>query len=426
LSLLRHPVAQFVAAATLIVVAVALGTDVLSRRAAEQEAVADARTSTELLARSVVEPLLPNTLPEGNLVAAAGFDYAARDRLMVDNVRRVKIWNTEGLIVYSDRLELVGERFELSDGARAVLDGGGVDGRVSDLDRPENRYELSGDGFLEIYTRVETDDGVPLLFEVYYSGDELAENSQTILSSLRPLAIGGPLLLVVLTTPLLWAMTRRLARAAESRERLLQSAVEVSERERRRIARDLHEGVVHQLTAASAALATEASAADTPPALAFRLNRVDDVLRSGVTSLRSLVLQIYPPDLDAARLPGALDELLRPAEQAGLEVNVRVEGLESVGGEAAALVWRVSQEGVRNALRHARAKRLDLSVRRTGRIVALRLTDDGVGFVPGAFARYDRFGLRSLQDLAREAGGRLDVESGPGRGTTLRLDVPVA
>ncbi len=422
---LRNPVAQFLVAAVVVVVAVGLATDALSRRAAEREAITDARTTTEILAHSVVEPFVSEGLADGGVIEAAVFDRLARERVMaVENVYRLKIWNSDGTIVYSDQAELVGDQFTLSPQARAVLEAGGSEAARSDLGRLENEYEINDQGLLEVYTRIETKGGQPLLFEVYYSADEIADNSKTIYAAFRPITLGGLVLLVLLTVPLLWLMTRRLARSSEARERLLQNAVNASATERRRIARDLHEGVVQDLSTASLALTSEAAAPETPPAVAQRLLHVDEGIRGSVRALRSLVLEIYPPKLAADRLAGALDELVGPASAAGLDVQVRVEDVTGVSDDAVALVWRTAQEAVRNATRHARGSRLEVSVRRSGPRVSLRVADDGVGFVPGAFSPQGRFGLRSLQDLATEAGGRLDVESGPGRGTTVLLEVP--
>ncbi|MGZ8737691.1 MAG: sensor histidine kinase [Nocardioides sp.] len=422
---LRNPVAQFLMAAVVVVVAVGFATDALSRRAAEREAITDARTTTEILAHSVVEPFVSEGLANGGLIEAAVFDRLARERVMaVESVYRLKIWNSDGTIVYSDQADLVGDQFPLSPQARAVLEGGGSEAARSDLGRLENEYEINAEGLLEVYTRIETKAGRPLLFEVYYSADEITANTRTIYAAFQPITLGGLLLLALLTVPLLWMLTRRLARSAEARERLLQNAVNASATERRRIARDLHEGVVQDLTTASVALTSEAAAPETPPAVAQRLLHVDEGIRGSVRALRSLVLEIYPPKLAADGLAGALDELVVPASAAGLDVQVRVEDVSGVSDEAVALVWRTAQEAVRNATRHARGSRLEVSVRRSGPRVSLRVADDGVGFVPGAFSPQGRFGLRSLQDLATEAGGRLDVESGPGRGTTVLLEVP--
>lgn len=421
---LRNPVAQFLAAGLIVVVAVALASDHLSREAAEAEAIADARATTELLARAVAEPAIPSGLSRGGSYAAVQFGEEARDQLMIDNVVRVKIWNGRGQVVWSDESELIGQFLDLSAEARSVLRSGATAGEVADLRRPENVYEVKDDGLLEVYTRIEAPEGPPLLFEVYYSDEQLGETTAVLLDAFRPITVGGTLLLGLLTVPLLWGLNRRLGRAAQARERLLRAAVDASEEERRRIARDLHEGLGHRLRAASEAISAEARDPRTPVATSRRLLVVDDDLRASVDSLRSLVLEIYPPDLAAHRLGAALDDLVAPAEKAGLDVSLRVEDVDGASDDAVALVWRVAREGVRNAVRHARGTALDVSVRRHRSQLELRVADDGVGFVPGAFGTGDSFGLRGLEDLAREAGGRLRVTSGPGRGTVLVLEVP--
>lgn len=104
-----------------------------------------------------------------------------QDRLLVDDVQRVKIWNSEGRIVYSDETRLIGETFELDADELDVLGDGGSAAEISDLSRPENRFEGGSGGLLEVYTQVWSPEGEPLLFEVYYSADDLAERKQEIL-----------------------------------------------------------------------------------------------------------------------------------------------------------------------------------------------------------------------------------------------------
>lgn len=430
---LRNPVAQFLVAGLVIVTAVLLATDYLSRRAAEREAVADARALTQLLAETVAEPHVPPGLGEADPIAVAAFDRVAQERLLLEDVARIKIWNRDGVIVYSNEMKLVEQEFELSDEARAVLEGGNPEAGLSDLRRPENEYEVDEDGFLEVYTRIDpTYVDQPLLFEMYWAADDMAQNTELVQSTFRPVTIGGLLALLVLAAPLIWILTRRLERAATARERLLRNAVEASEAERRRLARELHEGVVRDLADVTDEIADEASAAATStPALAQRLLGIDDTLRRNVSSLRTMVLEIYPPDLDAEHLQEALEQLAAPARSAGLLVSVRAGDLGGASRDTIALLWRGAREATRNTMRHARARHLDIRVgpasgaaRPGRRMLRLEVADDGVGFVPGAFSTVGRFGLRSLRDLAEEAGGRLEVSSRPGRGTVLVLEVP--
>jgi two-component system, NarL family, sensor kinase len=88
-----------------------------------------------------------------------------------------------------------------------------------------------------------------------------------------------------------------------------------------------------------------------------------------------------------------------------------------------ALVWRVAQEAVRNALRHSGAQNLTVRVDGAADGVVLEVTDDGQGFDPSRRAEGHHFGLRGLSSLIAEAGGDLVVRSSPGAGTTIRLQV---
>ena len=97
--------------------------------------------------------------------------------------------------------------------------------------------------------------------------------------------------------------------------------------------------------------------------------------------------------------------------------------MKGVSDEATALVWRVAQEALRNATRHARATSVDISVTRSHGQVVLDVEDDGVGFDPDAVAPRGHLGLRGLRDLAVEAGGRLTVTSAPGQGTHVHVEV---
>ena len=104
-----------------------------------------------------------------------------------------------------------------------------------------------------------------------------------------------------------------------------------------------------------------------------------------------------------------------------MHASVEVYDVEGASEDAVRLVWRVAQEAVRNALRHADAEHLTVQVGRHGDRIALDVTDDGVGFEPRQDAA--GIGLRGLRDLIGEAGGRLEVRSSPGAGTTVHLEV---
>ncbi len=125
------------------------------------------------------------------------------------------------------------------------------------------------------------------MFEAYYSESGIARQRQQIYDSFQPITLGGLVVLVALTTPLLWALTRRLDRTRRDRQRLLEAAADASESERRRIARDLHDGVVQDLAGTSFALSATLRDPRTSPETAQRLAPMSESLR---TSLRALAV----------------------------------------------------------------------------------------------------------------------------------------
>ena len=421
---LTNPVAQFLAAGFVTLVVVVVVTGALSRQAADEEAVADARALTQVLGRSVAQPAIPEGLVAGDAAAIDRLDRTVLDRLLVGDVRRIKIWAADGTVLYSDRTELIGAVYPLGDDELEVIEDGGTDAEISDLGRPENRYDraLGGD-LLEVYTRVWSPEGDPLLFEAYFTADELGQQRAAVLDRFLPITIGALAALVLLTTPLMLLLNRRLSRAARERERLLEAAVRASDAERLRIARDLHDGVVQDLAGSSLALSTLAARSDGP--VSSELEAVGRSLRVSMRALRSLLVEIYPPDLHTAGLAAAVQDLVAPLAGAGVQVDVDVSGDEDASAPAVALVWRLAQEAVRNVARHSRAGRMSLTVRREDDRLVLEVVDDGVGFEPGAAADATHFGLRAAASLAREHGGTLDVESAPAEGTVVRAEVPL-
>jgi two-component system NarL family sensor kinase len=430
---------QFVAVGLVTAVLLAVVTGWLSRSAAREEAIQDAHSTTGLLARTVVQPALTTDLLDTSAADVDQFDRLMRARVLSDEVVRVKVWDANGTVVYSDEPRLIGEQFELEDEQLSVLADGGTDAEVSDLTRSENQYEQPLGRVLEVYTRVEAPDGEPLLFELYFSYDDVARRTDQVLSAFRPITVGGILLFLLLTAPLVWLLARRLDDAASDRERLLLAAAQASDAERRRIARDLHDGVVQDLAGTSFALSATAREVSGDGALdRGQLREGLDALAGGVRrslrSLRSLLVEIYPPDLSSASLPSAMDDLLAPAVASGVVVTLDMPETSGLPENVVALVWRTAQEGVRNALRHGEPTTLAVTLRlveaapngpTADTVARLGLVDDGQGFDPDQRTDGEHFGLRGLRDLAAEAGGTLSVASAPGSGTTVVLEVPL-
>jgi signal transduction histidine kinase len=203
----------------------------------------------------------------------------------------------------------------------------------------------------------------------------------------------------------------------------MRRAVESSEAERRRIARDLHDGVVQELAGTAFALSATAREPSLGGGLREDLTAASHSVRRSLRQLRSLLVEIHPPGLDASSLGAALEDLAAPASSAGVTTAVTVSGVDGAPDHVVTLVWRVAQEAIRNAMRHAHATRLHVEVCGDEHEVRLTVQDDGIGFDPAGPARDGSYGLRGLRSLVEDGGGRVRVESAPGSGTTVQMVV---
>jgi signal transduction histidine kinase len=196
--------------------------------------------------------------------------------------------------------------------------------------------------------------------------------------------------------------------------------------ERNRLARDLHDSLVQKLfgvvlAAKSASTLLERDAGQARA----QVDRLGELAQDAIAELRSLVFQLRPAAIETEGLAAALRkhvEVLRRVHPIRLELELA--GTPRLRPEVDEEVFRIAQEALHNALRHARAKRIWVRLEENGRGLGLSVADDGVGFDPGAAAlRARRLGLTSMEERARELGGRLEIESAPGAGTSVRLEV---
>ena len=144
--------------------------------------------------------------------------------------------------------------------------------------------------------------------------------------------------------------------------------------------------------------------------------------RHGIRRLRTLLVEIYPPELHRAGLPAALADLLTSSEARGIATSLEIDSDLELGDAAEALLFRVAQEAVRNVIKHAGATHVGVTVARTDGRVRLLIQDDGRGFDPGQVGGDAHFGLRMLTDLTHESGGELEIDSGPA-GSRISVEV---
>jgi two-component system sensor histidine kinase UhpB len=213
-------------------------------------------------------------------------------------------------------------------------------------------------------------------------------------------------------------MMRRLE---AERRRSSSAALEAQEEERARVARDLHDQVNQSLT--GVLLRLEAARATAPPELAAEIAETRELAHRAMDELLAVARQLRPTALDdlglRAAIGGQVEQLARP----GVETRFTCEHDPGrLDPDTQLVIYRVSQEALGNAIRHSGAGRIEVTLKREDDRVVLEVTDDGTGFT---FAEANTgLGLGGMRERALLVGGELDIESRPGRGTTVRLAVP--
>jgi two-component system, NarL family, sensor kinase len=418
-------VAKFAIGGLAALAAVAVGSYFLMRHIGTNEAISNAEEVTRIVGRQIVQPKVRNDILRERPAGIQALDRVVRGAVLSEDIVRVKIWTRGGRIVYSDEHRLIGSKYELDPDDVRALTTGGVDASVSDLSRPENRFERSQGDLMEVYLGIRAPNGRPLLFETYQRFSSIAASGSSIWKAFAPALVGALLILAILQVPLAASMARRLRRGHMEREALLRRAIEASDRERRRIAGDLHDGVVQNL--AGTALSLDAAAARTNGTdgnTRGALERGAAQTRQSVRELRSMLVEIYPPSLRAAGLESALADLLAPLGARGIDARLDVAlGLE-LTPETEATVYRVAQEAVRNAAAHAAPNEIVVAVGRTDGGVSLDVADDGRGMPGNGESPSGHFGISLMRDLAADASGTIRIDSAPGRGTRVHLEVP--
>jgi signal transduction histidine kinase len=413
-------VARFMLGSVAAIAVIVIGGYFVLRSIAIEEAERDTRERIQVEGRLVEAAGLTDDVLKRKPDALRQLDEVVQSQILGESVVRVKLWARDGTILYSDEPKLIGQRYELEAEDLELFETGGADAELSDLSEPENRYERQDGKLLEAYTTIRTPNGTQLMFETYQRFDSVSANATRVMRAFAPALIAGIVVLLLVQLPLAWQLARRLQRGFDERERLLERAVEASDIERRRIAADLHDGVVQDLAGVAFGLAPLAAEArkrgDEEEAMV--IGDAVDCLRQGVRDMRTLLVEIHPPRLETAGLEPVLDDLLSPLRAAGLETSLKVDG-----SRHDSLVYRVAREALRNVRDHAQARRVSVVVTPD----KLTVTDDGRGFDSGRRARRreeGHVGLSLLEDLVDQSGGALHVRSRPGDGTTVELEVP--
>jgi two-component system, NarL family, sensor kinase len=204
-------------------------------------------------------------------------------------------------------------------------------------------------------------------------------------------------------------------------------SLDASDTERRRIASDLHDGVVQHLAGTAFTLAGIAERAPDRDLRAV-LHEAAASTRRAVRELRSLLVEIYPPNLHTAGVEAALSDLLARSAARGVATALEVSDGLALSPVQEQLIFRTAQEALRNVTAHAAATSITVSLTADDGGYELTITDDGRGFDREERTKRRRrahVGLDFLADRARDLGADLEVTSAPGAGTRVWLRGPL-
>ncbi|KOV67419.1 diguanylate cyclase [Streptomyces sp. NRRL WC-3618] len=197
--------------------------------------------------------------------------------------------------------------------------------------------------------------------------------------------------------------------------------------ERSRLAHELHDAVSQKLFSLRLTAQAAATLVDRDPARAKgELHQVAALAAEAADELRAAVVELRPTGLDEDGLIATLRSHVRVLDRAhSARVTFDSRGVRALPAAQEEALLRVAQEALHNALRHSGAALVEVTLTKRGPGAALCVTDDGRGFDPTAVRSAGRhLGLVSMRDRASGVGGRLDVESAPGKGTTIEMEVP--
>lgn len=421
----RAPLILTIIASLLVFLAVGAGMLWAVNRAAVSEGLHDAGAAGEQSGRVALAPYLTPELLARDPQAVAAIDRAGRSMIDGGDLVRLKVWSKHQQVLWSDETSLNGKYFALDEEEFDLLNGSGVRVAVSDLSKDENVAELRefGDKLLEVYFGARTSNGEPVLVETYYKYALVEQHANDLRSRFLPLAFGGLALLAAAQVPLAILLARRLSRVQRDRERLLERVISASDAERRRIAAEVHDGAVQDLIGVMYAL--EAAADETEEPTHQKLHDLASSTRTTVRRLRSLLNSIYPVEVPESGWANGFTDLVAALEAHGVSVTIDIDDIELAPMDEL-LLLRVTRESLRNVAAHAAATEVLVRMKhRMGRM-ALEVRDNGRGFTPSKAdnsRRNGHLGLQLLRDLAVDVGADLTIDSEPGAGTALKLEL---
>jgi len=430
----KFSLVTFISVVAVTVVACGLGGWLLVRHLVAHDAALAGDLARLLLTRSLPASLFfPTAVPDPSLYARTMNDIAA-----ADDVLRVVLYDAQARVLWSDDEALIGRRFQHDKELRTAL-GGDIEAKIIRPGKEEHEGLRSFARIEEIYlpVRYARDGPVVAVLEIYRYPPAFFAVIDRALTSVWLLGGGGGFVLYAA----LFAMARLglvevgpgmgvvgVERRAERRrsEEALRRMNQTLEEETKRLAHEVHDEAGQLIATAQLALADIAH--EMPASSREGVAKVSRVLDEVADQLRRLAHELRPTVLDDLGLFPALEFLAQGViTRTGLDI--RVEG--STAGRLDPIIettlYRVVQEAVLNVVKHARARSVIIRVEHGPTHIRCSIRDDGVGFDAGGQPKGPRgLGLLGIGHRVEALGGRLEIRTRPGQGTTLVVGIPVS
>ena len=215
-----------------------------------------------------------------------------------------------------------------------------------------------------------------------------------------------------------------ITRQVEIKEAARQATLE----ERRRLARDLHDAVtqsLYSLTLMAEAARRRAQLGDEKATREYII-RLGELAQQSLKEMRLLVYELRPAALEKGGLAGALQERLDAVERrSGIRARLITEGNHELPPDIQVQLYRVAEEALNNALKHAAASAIRIRIRSSADSVMMEVSDNGKGFDPLQAAASGGLGLVSIRERLENLGGRFELDTAPGKGTTIRVSLDI-
>ncbi len=386
------------------------------------------RHADQLVRSTALTLALPLTGEDiaGDVTWQARLDDAVAPLIADDEIVTAHVWNriddTMGELIWSSSPDRIGDVVPLGGAAEALDTGEAVTERLADGHQSEgpmlpDLYEA----YLPFHDRT----GTAYVLEIYKPVREYDEIRGDLLRDWLPIALLGIVAVGAITLPLSLRLARAAARAERDRTAFADRALRARAEEHRRIAEVLHERTVQDLSAARLMLD---AVRDLPRSdeVGAVLDRTAEIIGTDVAELRELLTTGEATEWQSDDLASALAGWtggvsgVSPGVPA-IETAIDAGAALPLAEPAVALAFRIVKEAVRNAVKHADARRVRVAVQADDDAIDVTVTDDGSGLAPGA---EEGVGLRIMRAAAAAGAGTLAVDSRPGEGTRVVVRLP--